>query len=655
MLTRFKVIFLFRSFSVLLLSVIPSLFLFEILPPLILPVWSFIIFFLCFKAEEKKIKLSSAIFLIFFTGIIFWFIIFFICKIISLEIFDILYLRLGIIIPFLFLQTLFVSATTVLFLKKEKYRSFEPVLFFILFSSLFWTQENYSLSVFDRYIYAVIFSIVFLLSELTRLFLSFKFGKRQIKFFLFLLPALVFILFFIVKKYNENSVVNHGGLLQPTLFQFDFSDYLTLQGEIKMSGDLVLVAHFNGEFSHNMLRRLYLSGWDKSKGFYEKTAPDEKPQITVLPKTKKNLPHKKFLLRETAEQEYFFVNLSPSSFIAMDYPTSVIPYTIWDSKKFNGGYKVISEAVYSFAGDIYGEAPPLGNDEEGLSPNDLKFYTQIDEETFSLVNPKAKELTQDIPGYLDKILAIKNYFTDGDFRYSLKPGKAPDGNQLRYFLNETKKGYCTYYAFSFALMLRSLGIPSRVAVGFFVQPESEVLNYYPVRANMAHAWTEVFFPEIGWLSFDATTQQLASGENLNFSFNPGGDEFNSLLSEILENRNEIQYAEAEEKETEQTVSDYIKKFLKKHISFLWITIILIVLFLFLLYKIFPYAVLKFSKNNRRRVLTAGMIFNKKKKKNTSFKAIEKMNALVKKAKFAPLCSEQDVNDAVLILKNSKSE
>lgn len=349
------------------------------------------------------------------------------------------------------------------------------------------------------------------------------------------------------------------------------------------------------------------------------------------------------------------MNLSPSSFIAMDYPTSVIPYTIWDSKKFNGGYKVISEAVYSFAGDIYGEVPPLGNDEEGLSPNDLKFYTQIDEETFSLVNPKAKELTQDIPGYLDKILAIKNYFTDGDFRYSLKPGKAPDGNQLKYFLNETKKGYCTYYAFSFALMLRSLGIPSRVAVGFFVQPESEILNYYPVRANMAHAWTEVFFSEIGWLSFDATTQQLASGENLNFSFNPGGDEFNFLLSEILENRNEIQYVEAEEKETEQTVSDYIKKFLKKHISFLWITIILIVLFLFLLYKIFPYAVLKFSKNNRRRVLTAGMIFNKKKKKNANFKAIEKMNALVKKAKFAPLCSEQDVNDAVLILKNSKSE
>lgn len=75
---------------------------------------------------------------------------------------------------------------------------------------------------------------------------------------------------FVLKNYNESSSVNHGGLLQPTLFRFDFSDYLKLQSEIKMSDDLILVAHFDNDFSHNMLRRMYLSGWDSAKGFYEK-------------------------------------------------------------------------------------------------------------------------------------------------------------------------------------------------------------------------------------------------------------------------------------------------------------------------------------------------------------------------------------------------
>ncbi len=653
MLTRFRINFIIRIFSIVLLGVIPYLFLFEILPAFILPAWSIIIIFLCFKLEEKKVKLSSSIFLISIAGITFWTCIFFICKIISLEIFDILYLRLEIIIPFLFLQTLFIAITSVLFLKKENYRRYEPIFFFFLFSLMFWTQANYSLSVFEHPIYAVVFAGIFFLMEIIRVFLSFKINKRQVKFFIFFLPFLIAAFILILKNYNESSVANHGGLLQPTLFQFDFSDYLKLQSEIKMSDDLVLVAHFNNEFSNNMLRRLYLSGWDNAKGFYEKKAPDEHTQITVLPKTKKEIPHHEFTLREDVEQEYFFVNLSPSSFIAMDYPIKVVPYNIWNSKKFNGGYKVISSAIYSFAEDIYGGTPPTGSPTEGLTYNDLKFYTQIDKKTFDLVHKKAEELTQNVPAYLDKVLAVQNYFTDGDFRYSLKPGKALDGNQLKYFLTEAKKGYCTYFAFSFALMLRSLGIPARIAVGFFVQPESGIMNYYPVRANMAHAWTEVFFPSIGWVSFDATAQILADGENLNFQMNAGGEEFNSLLSEILENRSEIKFSEIEEDAAPETAGDYIKKFFKRHISLLIISLFIILTLSLCFYKFYPYLILKFSKNNRKIILTAGKLFDKRKNKNSDAEIIYRMNSLVKKAKFAPKCSLQDAKDAMSLLKHIK--
>ncbi|UTC66556.1 MULTISPECIES: transglutaminase domain-containing protein [unclassified Treponema] len=650
MLSRYKLNFLLRIFSITILSVIPALYLFEILPAFVLPVWSVVLFFLCHQIQERKVKLSAAIILICLSVSIFFALILFFLKNISAEPFDILYLRFGIIIPFLILQTIFISVATFLFFKKEQYRRYEPIVFFIIFSIFFWGQGNFSMSVFEHPIYAVLFSLTFSLFEIIRLFLSFNFEKKQAGFFALFLPFFAFVMFFVLKNYNESASINHGGLLQPTLFRFDFSDYLKLQSEIKMSDDLVLVTHFDKNFSHNMLRRMYLSAWDPLKGFYEKKAPSENTQITYLPKGKKNILHKVFSMREKVEQEYFFVNLSPSSFIAMDYPTQIIPYEIWDSSKFNGGYKVSSDAIFDFAPDIYGDAFPSGNDEEGLSKEDLEFYTKIDDESFKLVHQKAEEITGDIPDYLDKILALQLYFTEGDFRYSLKPGKAPDGNQLKYFLTEAKKGYCTYFAFSYALMLRSVGIPSRVAVGFFVQPDSEIMNYYPVRANMAHAWVEVFFPFAGWISFDPTTSQLAEGENINIGMNAGGEEFNSLLSEILEKRDEIKINEITEDQNDTlTIGSYIKQFFKNNISIFRLIVILSLLVIFSIYKTTPYLILKFSKNNRKIVLTAGKLFKKKKQNSET---VKQMDALIQKAKFAPECTKDDAKSAKDILKKS---
>ncbi|UTC74688.1 transglutaminase [Treponema sp. OMZ 792] len=649
MLTRYKLNFLLRIFSLVMLSIIPSLYLFEILPSFVLPVWAVIVIYLCYQLQKKRIKISASIILLLLSISIFFIFILFLLKIISAEPFDILYLRLGVILPFLIIQSFFISVSTILFCQKEKYRRYEPIILFSVFALFFFGQGNFSMSVFDHPIYAVLFSLSFSAIEMIRIFLSFNFEKKQFAFFLLFLPFFAFIMTFVLKNYNESASVNHGGLLQPTLFRFDFSDYLKLQSEIKMSGDLILVAHFDNDFSHNMLRRMYLSGWDSAKGFYEKKAPSEKAQITSLPKGQKDILHRAFSMREKVAQEYFFVNLSPSSFIAMDYPTQVIPYEIWDSSKFNGGYKVFSDAIFDFASDLYGEAFPSGDEDEGMSKEDLDFYTKIDEESFKLVHQTAEEITGDIPDYLDKVLALQFYFTDGDFRYSLKPGKAHDGNQLKYFLTETKKGYCTYFAFSYALMLRSIGIPARVAVGFFVQPESEVMNYYPVRANMAHAWVEVFFPFIGWVSFDPTTSQLAEGENINFGMNAGGEEFNSLLSEILEKRSEIKITEITEKEDDiSNISTYIKQFFKENISLFRFIIIIFLIMILAAYKARPHLVLKFSGNNRRVVLTAGKLF---KKKTRSDEDTKEMNALIQKAKFAPECTIEDANTAKNILKN----
>ena len=65
------------------------------------------------------------------------------------------------------------------------------------------------------------------------------------------------------------------------------------------------------------------------------------------------------------------------------------------------------------------------------------------------------------------------------------------------FVNETKRGYCQHYAGAMALMLRLLGVPARVAVGFTSGEYSSDDKEWVVKDTNAHAWVEVWFPEFG--------------------------------------------------------------------------------------------------------------------------------------------------------------
>jgi len=72
-------------------------------------------------------------------------------------------------------------------------------------------------------------------------------------------------------------------------------------------------------------------------------------------------------------------------------------------------------------------------------------------------------------------------------------------------LLENRKGYCAYFAGATLFMLRSLGIPSRVAVGFSTTDRSNKNpGWYWFYRDQAHAWVQVYFNEFGWIDFDTT-------------------------------------------------------------------------------------------------------------------------------------------------------
>jgi hypothetical protein len=98
--------------------------------------------------------------------------------------------------------------------------------------------------------------------------------------------------------------------------------------------------------------------------------------------------------------------------------------------------------------------------------------------------------------------ALEAWFRfDGGFTYSNHPAVFAEA-PLVGFVAETRAGYCQYFAGAMALMLRYLGVPARVAVGF----SSGTYDHgtWTVTDHDAHAWVEAWFPGYGWLPFDPT-------------------------------------------------------------------------------------------------------------------------------------------------------
>src|SRR4051812_44014589 len=153
-------------------------------------------------------------------------------------------------------------------------------------------------------------------------------------------------------------------------------------------------------------------------------------------------------------------------------------------------------------------------DFQGLDKQFYDYYTFMPHDTeYSKITALAKQITANAQTPIDKMLAIRNYFLSKDefgqplFKYSDNPGipGIPSASKLTYFLFENRKGYCAYFAGATLFMLRSLGIPSRIAAGFLtVDRSSKNPGWYWFYADQAHAWVQLFFPGYGWIDFDTT-------------------------------------------------------------------------------------------------------------------------------------------------------
>jgi len=197
----------------------------------------------------------------------------------------------------------------------------------------------------------------------------------------------------------------------------------------------------------------------------------------------------------------YTVTLEPNGehwLLALDMPTKLVPdsvmtedFQLISTKKINDllRYSMESRLAYQV-----GENESL--EYLGLT---LEYPTNRNPETISL----GKSLAERFDRNEDIIDAVLTMFREQEYFYTLRPPTLGD-DSVDEFLFGTRRGFCEHYAGSFALLMRAAGIPARVVTGYQGGEYNNVGNYLIVRQSDAHAWTEVWLENRGWVRIDPT-------------------------------------------------------------------------------------------------------------------------------------------------------
>ncbi len=383
------------------------------------------------------------------------------------------------------------------------------------------------------------------------------FLSRRLVLFCILAALLLGGVVFLMKNEIKETVANYGGggkggknnmMHKNKDGTFDLDSMMQPRASINRDKELMFCAHIDNYFPNTQipnplyLTAFYYTKFDTLTETFEKdsTIPYNDlfaPDPTKIPlfsmksdsSVIKNTMGDKF--RKTVEVEVYTKMLSPGTFVAPNTGFFVQPITVEKDfrEEFRTAYRAksyVSELNSAYF--VYNSPKPeirkfqeqrFGvlreyTDYSKMDPKFMKYYTYMPSDVkYKTIADLAAKVTANAKTPADKIIAIRDYFLSKDengdplYHYTDNPGvpDIPNASKLLYFLNDNHKGYCAYFAGATLFMLRSLGIPSRIAVGFLTVDRSDKnKGWYWYYADQAHAWVQVYFPGLGWLDFDTT-------------------------------------------------------------------------------------------------------------------------------------------------------
>jgi len=204
---------------------------------------------------------------------------------------------------------------------------------------------------------------------------------------------------------------------------------------------------------------------------------------------------------KTGKPISYEVTLEPHNkrwLFALDLPARAVPHSAtgadFQMRSFSPVNHRMRYEMASFLGYRY------GTDENSMA---LHRALQLP----AGFNPRSVELAQSLrrkfPDGRTLVREVLAMFRTQNFFYTLSPPLL-GRHSVDEFLFNTRRGFCEHYASAFVVLMRAAGIPSRVVTGYLGGEVNELGNYLIVRQADAHAWTEVWLADEGWVRVDPT-------------------------------------------------------------------------------------------------------------------------------------------------------
>lgn len=237
----------------------------------------------------------------------------------------------------------------------------------------------------------------------------------------------------------------------------------------------------------------------------------------------------------------------------------------------------------------------LKTDEEIAYKNNERHYNEFVYDTYTDIpkeveilleqHMEVEEATESHIAYEKAINYIRDYLST-NVSYNLNPEKLPkDTDFSLHVLEDSKEGYATHYATVATLMFRHVNIPARYVEGYLVTPkdiqEKDPYEKIHINGTNAHAWTEIYIDQIGWIPVETTPPYYNTMEQTDVSNYPKGNNHADAESEAKEKTDETsetkKVKDEEEKEVINKQEEDIETNWNKYIKYISIGLIILLL------------------------------------------------------------------------------